>query len=87
MKGFVDDALQDFAEQGMVVPLPDRAEKVLARIACRSAIKAGDPLTYDQMANLVDRYSDDPALATCPHGRPPIWRISRRELEKWFGRP
>jgi DNA mismatch repair protein MutL len=87
VKGFVDDALQDFAEQGMVVPLPDRAEKVLARIACRSAIKAGDPLTYDQMANLVDRYSDDPTLATCPHGRPPIWRISRRELEKWFGRP
>lgn len=87
VKGFVDDALHDLAEQGMVVPLPDRAEKILARIACRSAIKAGDPLTYDQMANLLDRYSDEPTLATCPHGRPPIWRISRKELEKWFGRP
>ncbi len=87
VKAFIEDALQDLAEQGMVVPLPDRAEKILARIACRSAIKAGDPLTYDQMADLLARYSDDPTLATCPHGRPPIWRISRKEIEKWFGRP
>lgn len=87
VKAFMDDILHDLAEQGMVVPLSDRAEKVLARIACRSAIKAGDPLTYDQMAALVSRYSDDPTLATCPHGRPPIWKIHRREIEKWFGRP
>ena len=87
VKGFVDDALHDLAEQGMLVPLPDRVERILARIACRSAIKAGDPLTYDQMSNLLDHYTDDPTLATCPHGRPPIWRISRKELEKWFGRP
>ncbi len=87
VKSFVDDALHDLSEQGMVVPFSDRAEKILARIACRSAIKAGEPLTLGQMADLLDRYSEDPTMATCPHGRPPIWRISRRELDKWFGRP
>lgn len=87
VKGFLDDVLHDLADQGMVVPLSDRTERILARIACRSAIKAGDSLTYDQMKDLLDRYTDDATLATCPHGRPPIWKISRKELEKWFGRP
>jgi DNA mismatch repair protein MutL len=86
VKGFVEDALQDLAEVGVIAPLSERAEKVLARMACRSAIKAGDPLSTQQMQDLIDRYSNDPALATCPHGRPPVWKITRKELEKWFDR-
>ncbi|MCG3196315.1 MAG: DNA mismatch repair endonuclease MutL [Candidatus Omnitrophica bacterium] len=84
--GLVEDALNDLAEQGNIAPLPDRAEKVLARMACRSAIKAGEALSLEQMQDLLDQYTDTPALATCPHGRPPIWKITRREMDKWFER-
>ena len=87
IEGLVQDALHDLSEQEVVSPLGDRAEKILARMACRSAIKANEPLDKNQMQNLVDRYTGNPILSTCPHGRPPIWRISRRELEKMFDRP
>jgi DNA mismatch repair protein MutL len=86
VKDFVEDALSDMADQGVVAPLSNRAERVLSIMACRSAIKAGDPLSGHQMQDLIDRYSSDPALATCPHGRPPVWKISRKEIEKWFDR-
>ena len=81
------DALLDLSEQGMVSPLSERAEKVIARMSCRSAIKANEPLDPAQMQNLIDQYSSNPILSTCPHGRPPIWRLTRRELERMFDRP
>lgn len=87
VEGVLRDALLDLSEQGMVSPLSDRAEKVIARMSCRSAIKANEPLDLNQMQNLIDQYSANPILSTCPHGRPPIWRLSRRELERMFDRP
>ncbi|MCA9445821.1 MAG: DNA mismatch repair endonuclease MutL [Candidatus Omnitrophica bacterium] len=87
VEGVLRDALLDLSDQGMVSPLSDRAEKVIARMSCRSAIKANESLSLNQMQNLIDQYSSNPILSTCPHGRPPIWRISRRELEKMFDRP
>ena len=87
VEGVLRDALLDLSDQGMVSPLSDRAEKVIARMSCRSAIKANESLNLNQMQNLIDQYSSNPILSTCPHGRPPIWRISRRELEKMFDRP
>lgn len=83
---FIHDVADDLSHQGVMTPLPDRAEKMISLLACRGSIKAGDPLTHGQMQDLMDRYSEDPALATCPHGRPPIWRITRKEVEKWFDR-
>ncbi|MCA9449566.1 MAG: hypothetical protein KC931_20770, partial [Candidatus Omnitrophica bacterium] len=87
IEGVLRDVLLDLSEMGRVSPLSDRAEKVIARMSCRSAIKANEALNSDQMQNLIDQYSSNPILSTCPHGRPPIWRISRREMEKMFDRP
>jgi len=87
VEGVLRDALLDLSEQGMVSPLSERAERVIARMSCRSAIKANETLDLHQMRNLIDQYSNNPILSTCPHGRPPIWRIGRRELEKMFDRP
>jgi DNA mismatch repair protein MutL len=87
VEGLVSEALEDLADQGMVSPLSDRAEKVLARMACRSAIKANERLERTELQHLIDQYSTNPILSTCPHGRPPIWKISRKEMEKLFDRP
>lgn len=58
----------------------------IATIACKSAVKANDVLSMDEMNALVEelRYLEDPF--TCPHGRPTIIKITQNELEKRFKR-
>lgn len=61
-------------------------EYVLGQIACKTAIKAGDPLTSEQMHQLVnDLFSVDNRFR-CVHGRPTIWTIPKATLEKQFRR-
>lgn len=54
--------------------------------ACRGAIKAGD-VNYEQelmeIAKIVDT---DENVRYCPHGRPVRFILTKRELEKQFGR-
>jgi DNA mismatch repair protein MutL len=87
IEGLVQDALHDLSDQGLVTPLSETAEKILARMSCRSAIKANEALERHQMQHLIDQYTSNPILSTCPHGRPPVWKLSRREIEKLFDRP
>ena len=58
----------------------------IATLACRSAVKANDKLTYEEMDSLVEqlRYIEDPF--NCPHGRPTMIKITNTELEKRFKR-
>ena len=57
----------------------------LARAACRSALKAGDKMTEDDM-NHLKKLLDDTDTLRCPHGRPVVVKISKYEIEKWFKR-
>ena len=61
-------------------------EKIASAIACRSAIKAGKPLSQDEMQYLVDRLFATQFPFTCPHGRPTIVRLTLDELDRRFGR-
>jgi DNA mismatch repair protein MutL len=58
----------------------------IAKLSCKSAIKARDKLSIIEMKSLVDelRFIDNPF--TCPHGRPTIIKITLNELEKRFKR-
>jgi DNA mismatch repair protein MutL len=62
------------------------SEKLAAAIACRSAIKAGEPLTQEEMRYLVDRLFATSAPFVCPHGRPTMVRLTLDELDRRFGR-
>ena len=66
--------------------IEDRRRLVLATMACRSAVKYGEPLPRERMAYLVERLfqTDNPSL--CPHGRPIIIRISNTQIEKGLKR-
>ena len=55
-------------------------------LACRSAIKAGHALAYDEVMNLLDAWSQCPERFYCPHGRPVILEWTIPELEKLFKR-
>ncbi len=64
----------------------DRLDWLYHNTACRAAIKAGDRSTRQEWEMLADAVLHNDAIRTCPHGRPVCITISRRELEKQFGR-
>ena len=57
-----------------------------ATLACRGAIKAGDPLTPAQIEGLMDYLISKGLDLTCPHGRPVVVRLSRGEVDRLFKR-
>ena len=66
--------------------LREKTEWVLHSIACRAAIKAGDKTTVDEMLALAQKIMDGTVPPFCPHGRPCVLKLTRKELEKQFGR-
>ena len=81
--------------RGLLEPLltagktPDRRDlldELLHRIACKAAIKAGDRLSPEEIASLLEQRHliDDPHH--CPHGRPAALVFTREELDKQFKR-
>ncbi|MES2436741.1 MAG: DNA mismatch repair endonuclease MutL [Patescibacteria group bacterium] len=61
-------------------------ERTLAFMACRTAVKAGDPLAPDERKRLLEKLLACPAGYTCPHGRPTHIEVSMNELDKMFKR-
>ena len=80
------DTIEELTELTLAKRLMIHREAVLATTACKMAVKAGDRLSYDEMARLVSelRQTSNPYL--CPHGRPIVVCISNRDLDKMFGR-
>lgn len=64
----------------------DPLHTIRAQIACKAAIKAGDPLTELTMQTLIHDLEKTSNRFSCPHGRPTGWAISLHEIEKRFKR-
>ena len=64
----------------------DRMDWIYHSIACRAAVKAGDNSTAKELAALATRVLTDSDVRTCPHGRPVCVELTKKELEKQFGR-
>ncbi len=63
-----------------------KEEWIYHSIACRAAVKAGDMTTPQEWQMLVEKVLADPNVRHCPHGRPVCFVMSKKELEKQFGR-
>jgi DNA mismatch repair protein MutL len=61
-------------------------QDLLATMACKAAVKAGDPLRPDEIEALLARRHLAENSHHCPHGRPSSLRLTRGDLEKQFGR-
>ena len=61
-------------------------ESLAASFACKAAIKAGDPLTLEEMNALIDELFLTRYPFVCPHGRPVVVNLSLKELHRLFGR-
>lgn len=59
---------------------------LLSLMACHSAVRAGDPLTPDQISALVSQRELVDDVHHCPHGRPTALLFSKQDLDKQFGR-
>jgi DNA mismatch repair protein MutL len=64
----------------------DRRERFLATLACKTAVKAGAPLTAEKMGYLVDELFKTAQPALCPHGRPIVVKVPRGQLDKGLRR-
>lgn len=61
-------------------------ENILQSMACKAAVKAGDPLTPQEIQALLEQSASVDYSASCPHGRPTSLRMTLAELEKRFHR-
>ncbi len=60
--------------------------RLAATMACHAAVKANDVLTREKMQFLLDELRRTSHSSVCPHGRPVVLRLTRREIEKSFER-
>ncbi len=63
-----------------------RREKLLATMACKSAVKAGEPLPAAKMDYLVEELFKTSRPSLCPHGRPIVVKLDRAAIDKGLGR-
>lgn len=68
----------------------DRAHEavrlIAATMACHAAVKANYPLTHEKMVHLLNELRLTAHSTVCPHGRPVMLRLTRREIERSFER-
>jgi DNA mismatch repair protein MutL len=64
----------------------DALRKIAATMACHAAVKANYPLTLEKMRYILEELRRTAYSSVCPHGRPVVLRLSRREIEKNFQR-
>jgi DNA mismatch repair protein MutL len=66
--------------------LEDALKQIAATTACHAAVKAHYPLTLEKMHHILEELRATSYSTVCPHGRPVMLRITRREIEKNFDR-
>jgi DNA mismatch repair protein MutL len=77
---------EDLETSGNTATVDDAIKKIAATMACHAAVKANDPLTPEKMAHILDELRRTSYSTICPHGRPVMLRLTRREVEKNFQR-
>ena len=56
------------------------------QLACKSAVKAGNVLSKQEISILLDRFAQNGHVLLCPHGRPIVLQLSRNKIKKMFKR-
>ena len=84
----IREAISDISENSESddILVDSVSHRIVTYIACRSAIKAGDPLSPDERKRLIEKWNETKNRATCPHGRPVLIEMNLDELNKKFKR-
>jgi len=82
---FLRDLLDLLAETSFS-DVEELLDRVIATMACKAAVKAGEPLTGEEINALLAKGSEIGRSASCPHGRPTTLTLTLGELAKQFKR-
>jgi DNA mismatch repair protein MutL len=82
LRGLVDQLLAG----GKTPERRDLLDELLHMISCKAAIKAGDRLTPDEIAALLEQRDLVQDTHHCPHGRPTALVFTREDLDRQFKR-
>lgn len=72
--------------QNKKIKFVDLLDDMIAMASCKASIKANQVLTHDEMIKVVDDLYTCENPFTCPHGRPIISKMTKKDLEKMFKR-
>jgi DNA mismatch repair protein MutL len=82
VRAIIDELVEKTASRKLMVP----AEEVLITASCKMAVKAGDPMKFEEMEALLADLLACENPYTCPHGRPIIIELPNDDLDRKFGR-
>jgi DNA mismatch repair protein MutL len=82
LRALADD-LEGFDRGAQVT---EAVKRIAATMACHAAVKANYPLTHEKMAHILEELRQTAYSTICPHGRPVMLRLTRREVERNFQR-
>ncbi len=80
------DMVDELVHQSVARRLVVQRDHVTITNACKMAVKAGDPLTLEEMEGLIAQLADTQNPHFCPHGRPAIVTIPLHEIDRQFKR-
>jgi len=83
---FARDLLDLLSERGARPGTETLLHEILDMMACKAAVKAGDPLTPQEIDALLAKRELAERSSSCPHGRPTTLRLTLRDLERQFKR-
>ena len=85
-KSVVRDIIDELVTDNKNIEKSKLIDEALTYMACRSAVKAGEQLTNNQITYIVNNLFKLENYDRCPHGRPILLILSKDEIDKEIGR-
>ena len=85
----MDEIVQEIAHNlvlGKINPQAHILDDMLHEMACKSAIRANDKNSIEELQALTERVCGDESIRHCPHGRPVMFTMTKYNLERQFRR-
>ena len=85
-ESILKDMIEELVNQSITRKLLVLRDHVTITNACKMAVKAGDPLTIEEMTALLEQLAETENPYLCPHGRPIVVTIGFGDIDKLFKR-
>lgn len=85
----INQFISDILSQLNVFKQLKGSDLVLSKLmqhSCKTAVKAGDKLSSNEIDCLIQEIDQTSMQLQCPHGRPVVVKLTKKEIEKWFKR-
>ncbi|RCW51492.1 DNA mismatch repair endonuclease MutL [Halanaerobium sp. MA284_MarDTE_T2] len=85
-RNIIENLIGNLLKEGKTLNIAEQKEVMIKYLACRSAIKAGRPLNKNESIKLIKDLLTTENPYRCPHSRPIMIEISKKEIERGLGR-